>query len=146
MRCSWCLLLGVLARQEPVPCLPPCPGAPLSAPSASWGPDVLLCSCLGGRAPSFLPRSPVPPLCLLGLGVFPGVCRGLVLLGPPPPPVAVRAFVAGTAQHNRRYQKVDAFIFCSPAPVSSPMDDLEPKASALALGEGSRDKIISASS
>lgn len=29
------------------------------------------------------PSSPVLSLCLLGLGVFPGVCWGLVPLGPP---------------------------------------------------------------
>jgi len=64
----------------------------------------------------------------------------------PPPPVAVGAFVAGAAQRHRHDRSVDAFVFCSPAPVSSPVDDLEPKACALARGEGSRDKVVSASS
>lgn len=85
----------------------------------------------------FLPHSPccsVPA----ALGCIPGALPGVVLLGPPSPCYCL----CGT-KHNH---KVDASIPCSPAPMNSPVDDLELKAWALALGEGSRDKIISASS
>lgn len=54
---------------------------------ARWVPNVLLRSRLCGLTPPFLPRSPVPPRCPLGLGAFPGVCGGIV---PPVPPPAHR--------------------------------------------------------
>lgn len=132
MCCAWCLLLGVVARQEPVLSL--LPGSCIGPP-AGWGADVSgwLCPLLfllagarwaGGAAAL--------------LGPWHGAVPGLVLPGQRT--VTVRACAAGTARHSRCCQKVGAFIFCSP------MDDLEPKACALALGEGSRDEIISASS
>lgn len=83
------------------------------------------------------PFSLCAPLSLLDLGAFLGLCQGWPCHLPP-----LRRSLCGT-KHNH---KVDASILRSPAPVSSPVDDLELKARALALGEGSRDKIISASS
>lgn len=95
----------------------------VSLPISGW-----LCS-------PFLPRSPcsVPA----GFGCIPEALPGVVLLDPPAPSCCHHSLCGTKHSH-----KVDASILCSPAPVSSPVDDLELKA----LGEGSRDKIISASS
>lgn len=86
----------------------------------------------------FLPHSPCSPV-PAGFGCIPGAVPGVILLGPPSP--SYRHHSPCGTKH-----KLGASILCSPAPASSPVDDLVLKAWALALGEGSRDKIISASS
>lgn len=119
----WCCLPGVAALC-PEPCwgnlglhIDPSVSLPSAPPSSS-----LLCA-------------PVPA----GFGCIPGAVPGVILLGPPSPSCCHHS-PCGTKH------KVGASISCSPAPASSPVDDLVLKAWALALGEGSRDKIISASS
>lgn len=115
-------------------------------------PGVLLCAqSHAGEiwVCTLTPQCPCPVLPLLshslcapvpaGFGCIPGAVPGVILLGPPSP-CCCHHSPCGTKH------KVGASISRSPAPASSPVDDLVLKAWALALGEGSRDKIISASS
>lgn len=145
-----------------------CPGTPWHCPAEpvvlrGWGwsgsraagaacPVLLLCAqSHAGEiwVCTLTPQCPCPVLPLLshsvcapvpaGFGCIPGAVPGVILLGPPSP-CCCHHSPCGTKH------KVGASISRSPAPASSPVDDLVLKAWALALGEGSRDKIISASS